>query len=386
MQRRIEIKDLIENQRCTLLGVGPMSKECVDVAVELASQYKKPLLLIASRRQIDGKEFGGGYVEKWTTKDFAKYVRQKDKCGHIILARDHGGPWQNSLEVANGLTLDAAMESAKVSFREDIESGFEIIHIDTSIDIHDQPDEKESVDRLIELYDFCITTAKEYGREIMIEIGTEEQSGGTDTIERNREMLTRVDEILGKRGLQRPDFVVMQTGTRVLSDRNVGSLDSLRRQPNEVPPFISVPQILSLCKDRNVYLKEHNLDYVSDELLRWHPKLGIHAANVAPEFGVRQSKVFMSCLEENGLDSLRDRAVQIGVESGKWKKWIDPLVDDNPERKAVLCLHYSFACANFKALRLEAENELRSNGIELTEVIMASLRKTMSRYLRHFNY
>ena len=34
------------------------------------------------------------------------------------------------------------MESAKKSFKKDIDSGFEILHIDPSIDIHKAPDTK----------------------------------------------------------------------------------------------------------------------------------------------------------------------------------------------------------------------------------------------------
>ena len=96
LQQRLE--KYMENRNCTLLGVGPMSKNCVDASIELAEQYKTPLMLIASRRQIDCEVFGGGYVENWTTKQFADYVVEKDINRNIILARDHGGPWQNELE------------------------------------------------------------------------------------------------------------------------------------------------------------------------------------------------------------------------------------------------------------------------------------------------
>ena len=37
-------------------------------------------------------------MNNWTTSKFADHVRKKDKFGDIILARDHGGPWQNDLE------------------------------------------------------------------------------------------------------------------------------------------------------------------------------------------------------------------------------------------------------------------------------------------------
>ena len=37
-----------------------MSKNCVDVTIDVANRYNIPLMIIASRRQIECKEFGGG--------------------------------------------------------------------------------------------------------------------------------------------------------------------------------------------------------------------------------------------------------------------------------------------------------------------------------------
>ena len=44
-------------------------------------------------------------------------------------------------------------------------------------------------------------------------------------------------------------------------------------------------------------MKEHNTDYLTDESLRWHPKIGIHAANVAPEFGVSETLSLIKILK-----------------------------------------------------------------------------------------
>ena len=73
-----KLKDFIQKKKCTLLGVGPMSTNCVDAAIELANDYEVPTFLIASRRQIDSEAFGGGYVNNWTTADFAEYVINRD--------------------------------------------------------------------------------------------------------------------------------------------------------------------------------------------------------------------------------------------------------------------------------------------------------------------
>ena len=46
-------------------------------------------------------------------------------------------------------------------------------------------------------------------------------------------------------------------------------------------------------------LKEHNADYLSDNALKWHKKFGIHGANVAPEFGVCETKAIQ---QEIGIE------------------------------------------------------------------------------------
>lgn len=127
-----DLKKLL-NKKKTLLGVGPMSANVVDSTIELSDKYKVPLILIASRRQIDFEYLGGGYVNNWTTKNFANYVKKKSKFNKIFLARDHGGPWQNDKEIEKNLKLDKAMEVAKQSFKEDIKNDFKLIHIDTSL-------------------------------------------------------------------------------------------------------------------------------------------------------------------------------------------------------------------------------------------------------------
>ena len=132
----MELKKKLEkiiNQRKTLLGVGPMSLNVVDASIELSNKFNFPLMMIASRRQIDSKDFGGGYVNKWDTELFSKYIKKKIKKKNIILCRDHGGPWQNDLEIKNRLNVKNAMKSAKLSYMEDIKNNFKIIHIDTSL-------------------------------------------------------------------------------------------------------------------------------------------------------------------------------------------------------------------------------------------------------------
>mgnify|MGYP006287654311 CR=1 FL=1 len=80
------LQSFLQKRHCTILGVGPMSVNCVDATIELANEHEVPILMIASRRQIDSEEFGGGYVNNWTTEEFARYVIDRDIKGKILLA------------------------------------------------------------------------------------------------------------------------------------------------------------------------------------------------------------------------------------------------------------------------------------------------------------
>ena len=74
------------NNKKTLLCVGPMSKNVVDASIELSDKKNIPIILIASRRQVDSKEFGGGYVNGWNTKDFSRYIKKKG--GNLTISND----------------------------------------------------------------------------------------------------------------------------------------------------------------------------------------------------------------------------------------------------------------------------------------------------------
>ena len=61
------ILNYILQSRKTLLRIGPMSLNCVNALIELSNKFNTLLMLINSRRQKDSDEFGGGYVNNWTT-------------------------------------------------------------------------------------------------------------------------------------------------------------------------------------------------------------------------------------------------------------------------------------------------------------------------------
>jgi len=376
-----KLERFIKKQRCTLLGVGPMSKNCVDACIELSNDYDIPLMMIASRRQIDGEAFGGGYVNNWTTEKFAEYVLDKDKKGKVILARDHGGPWQNDIEKKEKMGLRNAMKSAKKSYQVDIESGFEVIHIDPSIDPFGTPSLDEILERIYELYEFCWNVAQNNKRDIIFEIGTEEQSGTTNTIDELEYVIEKMMSFCDQNKLPIPSFVVVQIGTRVLETRNVGTFDSPLRIANELPAEIQVPKVIEICNQYNIFMKEHNTDYLSDEALRWHPKLGIHSANVAPEFGVAETRALIGILKKYDLHDVLDKFIQLAYDSKKWEKWL--FTDSNTDKfeKAVTAGHYVFGHPAFKSLKEEARSSLKEKSIDLDEFLKERVKDAIMRYL-----
>jgi len=369
------------SRRCTILGIGPMSRTCVEVSVDIANKYDVPIMLIASRRQIDSPSFGGGYVNNWTTSEFANFVESRDQKANVVLARDHGGPWQNLLEISEKMTLAKSMESCKRSYENDIDSGLSILHIDPSVDPSKSLNVNEILDRIYDLYEHCWAYAQRTGKQIAFEIGTEEQSGGTNTPAELEYVLEMMKRFTMSNKLPMPHFVVIQSGTRVMELRNVGSFDSPIRVSGELPVAIQIPLMIDICKKYGVFMKEHNTDYLSDEALSWHPRLGIHSANVAPEFGAAESMALIDCLERNRLNHLSDEFVRIVVDSNKWLKWMLPNSDASNREKAMIAGHYCFSTVEGSRLIALATEDLARLGINLDNVLRNAVERAIMRYL-----
>ena len=300
------------------------------------------------------------------------------------MARDHGGPWQNNLDIEGKISLKNAMISAKNSFEEDIDSDFSFIHIDTSIDIHKKINFKNSMERLYELYEHCYAYSKKKKKEILFEIGTEEQNGSTNSFEELKETLNNLSNFCQKNKLPKVTFVVIQSGTKVMERKNIGSFESPVRIKNEIPVEIHLIKILEICKEFNVYMKEHNTDYLSNDSLKWHPRLGIHAANVAPEFGVTESLALINILKKFNLKKHLSKFLELSYNSKKWSKWVinKNLISDY--EKSIISGHYIFAKEEFLELKNDLNYILNKKKINLDNELKKSIKEAISRYLRCF--
>ena len=178
-----------------------------------------------------------------------------------------------------------------------------------------------------------------------------------------------------------PSFIVIQAGTRVMETKNIGSFDSPIRIANELPPEIQIPQMINICNKHGVFMKEHNTDYLSTESLRWQPRLGIHAANIAPEFGVAETKAFVDILRKHNLIDLLDEFLKISYDSMKWKKWMLKDTDANDIDRAIIAGHYIFSSNKFIELKAKADSKIDN----LDSYLKSRVKESIFRYMNAFN-
>src|SRR3989338_8487475 len=103
------------------LGIGPMSSESIEATFRYSHFYRKELMLISSKNQID---WNGGYVNRWKTAEYmacVKQMRGKYPHGKVWICRDHCGP---------GFNGNFDMADVYRTIEDDIALGFDLIHID----------------------------------------------------------------------------------------------------------------------------------------------------------------------------------------------------------------------------------------------------------------
>lgn len=295
------------------LYLGPMSKNIVDAAIDIANKFKVHLGFCASRRQI---EFNGGYVNNWTTEAFVNYVR--DRSSYITLIRDHGGP-------AQGLYYDDGM----TSFRTDV-GLFNIIHIDPWKTVNTF---NEGIIKTAQY----ITACNKLNNNCFYEVGTE-QSIYPYSAEELDIILKHLKLLLGSNLFNKIVYVVIQSGTSLKGTVNTGKYDA-----NKLKDMINV------CKSFSILSKEHNGDYLDSALIQEKGALGLNAINIAPEFGVLETTCILDRMKDS---SLLDEYFNLCLESGKWKKWVDNTFNPFEDKCKLIeiCGHYLFSDNIFKKM------------------------------------
>lgn len=397
MERSAKLKK--SGRHFTHLGIGPMSENLLRAVLELAQEKDFPVILIASRNQVDSDEFGGGYVCGFDQKRFVEKTEEIAEeigfQGLCYFCRDHGGPWQRDEERNQKLPAEEAMEIAKRSYVQDIRSGFDLLHIDPTKD----PFCGEVVpfslvlERTVELIEYIEKERKNLGIEgIAYEVGTEETSGGLIRAEDYEGFIVKLKEMLTERGLPLPLFVVGQTGTLTRLTSNVGHYDT--------PTAARLSQI---AEKYGMGLKEHNGDYLCNEILLEHPVIGLAAMNVAPEFGHKETEALfeLADLEKKFIPQERRSGLQeimtrLSVDSLRWKKW---MMGKNREASAEeirrdkeasaliaqMCGHYTLNEEEVRAAIATLYRNCGELGIDGRFYTIKKIKDSIDRYIYCFN-
>ncbi len=327
-----------------LLAVGPMSSEIIEAVFYYANFFRVPLMLIASKNQID---HAGGYVNNWTTKEYMAFIGEMRKLypmASVKICRDHCGP---------GFNGKTDLKDVYKTIEEDIKNGFDLIHIDFC---HFPGNQAERLKEAKKAVLRCLKLKP----SIELEIGTDENRGTNYSLPNIEEWEREIDFF---QKFCKPTFYVVQTGSLVMEIGQVGTFNR---------PFTE--KISQVIKAKGLKLKEHNADYLTKAEIYERRGL-VDAMNNAPQFGVVQTQTVLARALIYGI-KIND-FLEESYHGGKWKKW---MLDNSPENKAlcsVIAGHYHFSSKAYKdIIRQLAERE------NIKEIIMNNIINVIQHYVK----
>ena len=298
--------------------IGPMSKNVVDAVVEFDGNFG----FIPSRRQVD---YNGGYVNSWTTGEFATYVN-----GRVPIERDHGG-------IGQGYKHDDGIESYMHDCRY-----FDKIHIDPWKEYQDfDKGLQETIDCINFIY---LVMGK---KEVKFEVGTEESIRRFE-VDELENLLRHLKGKLEPEIFENIEYVVVQSGVGLDlgKQNNSGTFDPDRLE-----------NMINICKKFGKKSKEHNGDYLSNDEYKVRFDMGLDSINIAPEFGQLETLCY---LEE--MDKDIDEYYNICYDSKRWKKWVndDFVPEDNKKELIKICGHYVFSNRRFLDIKPNIDDKIKT--------------------------
>jgi len=273
------------------------------------------------------------------------------------------------------------MASSLASFHADIEAGFDLLHIDTCMDLSGMASVDHAINRLVTLYGECHEAARALGREIRFEIGFEDQGTDTNDPREFRKQITEVCERLAAEDLPMPTFIVAQTGTKVVETENVGALTVAPSAVGYV-----VEKLALVCFDVGSSIKAHNADYLDGPSIRQLMTRGVAALNVAPEFGVVETRALLGLLDQLHLAAEREEFLRLSYESNAWRKWLMPNTRAGDLDRAIMAGHYVFGTEEFLALKDKVEAKAAAAGIDVDARLVHAIYQAQNHYLSHTRY
>jgi D-tagatose-1,6-bisphosphate aldolase subunit GatZ/KbaZ len=378
----------------TILAACPNSAAVITASLRAAKRNNAPIKFAATLNQVD---LDGGYTGL-TPKQFVMTVRQEAKAIHftgpVIIAIDHGGPWLKDLHNRERWSYEDSMTAVKKSFEAAVEAGYDLIHVDPTIDITLPKGETISIDVVAERTVELIVSTEKFRRarkfpRIAYEVGTEEVHGGLADMKVFNKFLTLLREGLKRNNLSDvwPCFIVGKVGT----DLHTTTFD----------PVVA-NELAAAASTFGSVIKGHYSDNVTNP--EAYPASGMGGANVGPEFTECEYDALMElCKLEEVLLAKEEIAKPSGLKkilwsaviaSQRWKKWLrdDESPDDfyrqSPERQTWLIktgCRYVWENPEVLAARHLLYRNLEHNDIKAEEIVLSSIEKAMDKYFYKFN-
>ena len=366
----------------TIFAACPNSPTVIRASLRAAKRNNAPIYFAATLNQID---CDGGYTGM-TQEAFVRTVRFETErvnfTGPVIVAIDHGGPWLKDKQRTEKWSTEDAMNGVKKSFEAAVLAGYDLIHVDPTVDINVPKGQTIDIHlvakRTVELIAHVEKFRKEKGiAPISYEVGTEEVHGG---LANETTFDTFIHDLkLGLVGAGLPDvwpcFIVGKVGTDL--DTTIFDGEVARRLTAKVRPLGS-------------YIKGHYTDDVANP--EEYPLCGMGAANVGPEFTMGEYRALCELeelekkLEAEGkvavLSSMRDTLIAEVHDSHRWEKWLheDELGKDltelTPDRQdwiVATCCRYIWQQPRTLAARGFLYENLGRLGIDAEEVVLGRI-------------
>ncbi|MBQ5402004.1 MAG: class II D-tagatose-bisphosphate aldolase, non-catalytic subunit, partial [Bacteroidales bacterium] len=120
----------------TIFAACPNSPTVIRASLRAAKRNNAPIYFAATLNQID---CDGGYTGM-TQEAFVRTVRFETErvnfTGPVIVAIDHGGPWLKDKQRTEKWSTEDAMNGVKKSFEAAVLAGYDLIHVDPTVDIN----------------------------------------------------------------------------------------------------------------------------------------------------------------------------------------------------------------------------------------------------------
>ena len=378
----------------TLFAACPNSLSVIKASFRAAKRNNAPIYFATTLNQVD---CDGGYTGM-TQSEFTKILRREAAAVHYegpyIVAIDHGGPWLKDKQSIERWSTEQAMEGVKKSYEAALLAGYDLIHVDPTVDIFLPKGEIIDIhvvaSRTVELIAHAEAFRKAHNLPaISYEVGTEEVHGGLADPKTFDTFLTDLKAGLAAAGLSDvwPCFIVGKVGT----DLHTTTFD----------PEVA-KELTAKVRPYGSYIKGHYTDDVSNP--EAYPLSGMGAANVGPEFTMNEYDALAELEQEEQKQYEAGRIPQLSritqvlwqqvYESGRWKKWLHgdevgkDLREVSPERQLWLVktgCRYIWQKAETLVARQLLYDNLKYVGVNAEEVVLMRIEHNMDKYYRAFN-